>query len=41
MTSDEFKEKRNKYINNGDLNRSYPIFTIDSNGILHDLTIDM
>ena len=41
MTFDEFKEKRDKYINNGCLNRGYPIFTIDSNGILNDLTIDM
>lgn len=37
MTYDEFKEKRNKYINNGDLNRNYPLFTIDSKAILLDL----
>lgn len=41
MTFDEFKEKRDKYINNGCLNHGYPIFTLDSNGILNDLTIDM
>ena len=41
MTHEEFKEKRNKYIINGDLNRNYPLFTIDSKAILLDLNNEM
>lgn len=38
VTKEEFDEKRNKYINNGDLNRNYPLFAVDSKAILLDLT---